>query len=88
MTGYNYKGKTSGMKKIRNNFLYKSYLKLPLWGKIGLPAVALILGMMLVNTIMSTFKIALGLAVVGGLIYLVSSAWMLFEKQKKKSGRL
>lgn len=56
---------------MQNNWLFKSYMRLPLWGKIATPLVAVLL----VMSLFKMLKAAVGLAVLGGIAYVVISAY-------------
>lgn len=64
------------LSKIKNSFLFRQYLTLPLWGKIVAPVAVFILFSWLV----SLFKMAFGVALVVGIIYLVMRATNAFGK--------
>lgn len=54
---------------MKKHWLYRSYMKLPLWGKIAAPIGVLFL----ISALFKMLKLALGLAVVGGIAYVVIS---------------
>ncbi|MEO0900365.1 MAG: hypothetical protein AAFY71_28405 [Bacteroidota bacterium] len=64
---------------MKDHWLYKTYTKLPLWGRIAAPLVAVLLFMSLFKMI----KAAIGLAVLGGLAYLVITAYNRYNAKKE-----
>lgn len=66
------------MKKVRNNFWFKTYIKLPLWGKILLPAAAILLTLSAVKMMKTVFYIG----VLAGIAYLVASAWFYWKDKE------
>lgn len=68
------------IEKMKKSFLFQSYMKLPLWGKVALPAVAVFL-------VVSAFK-ALSWAFYLGLFavaaYFIASAILYFRDKGKR----
>lgn len=54
---------------MKKHWIFKSYMKLPLWGKIAAPFIALFL----ISALFNMMKLAIGLAVLGGIAYVVIS---------------
>ena len=67
------------MEKIKNSFLFKTYLKLPLWGKVLLPAAVILLGISLIKML----KTALYLGIFAIVVYGVLNAWVHFQGKNK-----
>lgn len=63
---------------MENNWLFKTYMRLPLWGKIAAPLVAILL----VMSLFKMMKAAIGLAVLGGIAYVVISAYNKYNTGK------
>ncbi len=64
---------------MKNHWLFRTYLRLPLWGKIAAPLVSILL----VMSVFKMVKAALGLALLGGLAYLVIAAFNRYNKSKE-----
>jgi len=64
---------------MKNHWLYKTYTKLPLWGKIAAPLVAVLLFM----SVFKMIKAAVGLAILGGIAYVVILAYNKYNGSKE-----
>ena len=67
------------MEAMKNNWIFKSYMSLPLWGKIAVHAVLVFL----LFSALKLVKVAAGLAVLGGLAYVVITLFNRFSKGKE-----
>lgn len=65
---------------MKKNWLVKSYLSLPLWGKVAVPAA----GAFLVISVLKTLKWAFWLGLLGLVAYFIASA-VLYFKDKRNS---
>ena len=65
---------------MKTNWLVKTYLSLPLWGKIAAPTAAVVIFLAVLKTIKWAFWIGL----LGLIAYLIASA-VLYFKDKNKS---
>ncbi|MCI4670658.1 MAG: hypothetical protein MRZ79_21160 [Bacteroidia bacterium] len=63
---------------MQNNWLFKTYMRLPLWGKIAAPLVLVLL----VMSLFKMLKVALGLAALGGIAYVVIFAYNKYNAGK------
>jgi len=82
-----YETRKSSTSKFKKNFLVKAYYNLPLWGKVAVPVASLLLAFALIQTVVSAVKYVFVFALLGGVIYLVLSAWTYFQNDKKRDGR-
>jgi len=87
MTRNKYQVKYPRGNKMRKNYWIKSYNRLPLWGKVALPAGIIILAAVLINTLFGAFKFILGIGLLAGLVYLAISAWNYVQIDQKKRNR-
>ena len=67
------------MKAMKNHWIFKAYMGLPLWGKIAIPAVAVFLFLALLNFA----KMAVGIAALGAIAYGVIWLFNRFNKGKE-----
>ena len=67
------------METMKDNWIFKGYMSLPLWGKIAVPAVLVIL----LFAALKLVKVAAGIAVLGGLAYVVITLFNRFNKGKE-----
>lgn len=65
--------------KMKKNMLIQMYLKLPLWGKVAVPAV----GVFLVISIFKTLSWAFYLGIFAIVAYLIASAFLYFNDKKR-----
>lgn len=64
---------------MKKNMLIQMYLKLPLWGKVAVPAV----GVFLVISIFKTLSWAFYLGIFAIVAYLIASAFLYFNDKKR-----
>lgn len=64
---------------MKKNWLFKSYLSLPLWGKVAIPAV----GVFLIVSVFKALSWAFWLGLAALAVYLIASA-VLYIKDKNK----
>ena len=68
------------IKKMKNSFLFQTYLKLPLWGKVAVPAIAIFLVVSVFKAVSWAFY--LGLFAVAA--YFILSGFLYFQDKKRK----
>lgn len=64
---------------MKKNWLVKSYLSLPLWGKIAAPAAGIFLIVSVFKALSWAFWLGLGALIV----YLIASAFLYFQDKNK-----
>jgi len=64
---------------MKTNWLLRSYLQMPLWGKIAAPLVALFLFV----SVLKAVKWAFWLGIIGLIAYVGASAFLYFKDKKK-----
>jgi hypothetical protein len=64
---------------MKTNWLLRSYLQMPLWGKIATPLVALFLFV----SVLKAVKWAFWLGIIGLLAYVGASAFLYFKDKNK-----
>ena len=67
------------LKLKKKNILVKTYSSLPLWGKIALPAIVLVLAFSVIKMLKTVFYVGVAAA----LIYVVASAWFYLKNSDK-----
>ena len=64
---------------MKNNWLFKTYMSFPLWAKIAAP----LLSVLLVMSLFKLMKAAVGLALLGGIAYVVIMAYNKYNAGKE-----
>ncbi len=68
------------IKKMKNSFLFKTFLKMPLWGKVAVPAVAIFL----VVSVFKAMSWAFYLGILAIAAYFILSGFLYFKDRKKE----